>query len=736
MPNNKIDRDDDLYNSRLVFEGKNFRDCGTSRQMFCKEMVKVSDLITFEFGYEDVYTLNDKFEVKKLDDRYLDFVKQVIAALGKKLDKISIYNKKLQLHDVLYNPHNLPKGRIPSVDMSLEDGRRRRNRSESGSFDTLLVQHPMIERNVLNKSWDELNVSEIKKLSDEGKNKLLNKHMTHFKDDKYRALLKLTPLTSMRPQLYHKIMDVYTRAGIKPYNKLNNTLVLKPLTFNLYSEKEKVEYIVDNYQFLDLNNYLVHVDVKNIPEKVLKYMANRYKSDFIKTSWDNMTLSKFQKVANPYLQLEYLKKYGPNYHMTSKWGQLYKSVKDKRVFQDESFKSLISEFISLSKDVKLTKDVEKCIATKTINELVELAQKHFGGSKNTYLKMTHIALCDLINKKHVVLQTLKKPELNYNKIEKDDKYNTLMKQQIQFVDSLDPKTKDALRRYTHQYDWQVNQYLAKDKNVVESLKHPYADADESKKFKLDYGYEHVFNKNIKDVQRRLDAAFSNVPPLAHSVVVYRGVKYNNAGKYKHDPVYNKQYISTSTHVEVAENFLNGSSCCVLHITLPQGSRVLPLKRLSHYSVENEVLLPRDGVFTIQKQVGKDVYATFTHSQSVDKKPITVFKTHVTSVTIRIKAPKHVHSLISGVMGPGVLLNQWYTFTVKLNGVPYNVKKLPYIIMLKKITKDYPETIVEYFVFTSDGERHRLTISKGNITDDSGKIVKFTGGIGGKVLNKK
>lgn len=726
----KFDRDI-LKNSRLLFEGKNFRNCGPARQMFCKDMIQVNDLISFEFNYTEIYTLNSSFEVGNLDDKYLDFVKQVKDIMGDKIDKISIYNKSLHLHELLYNPHNLPKGRIPqgpSMDMPLEDDKTR-ERARSTSFDTILAQHPLVERNVINKPWEELSTNEIKKLSNIGKNKLLEKFMSHFKEDKYCTLFKTTPLTDIRPSLFNKIMDVYTRAGIKPCVQIDN-LIIKPATFNLYPEKEKREYIINNYQFIDLNDFLPYIDINTIPENILKYIANRYKSDFMRISWDNMTVSKFQKAPNPYLQLEYLKKYGPNYHMTSKWGNLYKSVTDKRILKDESYKSLISDLISLSNNIKLTKDIEKCISTKTINELVELAQKHFGGNKNTYLKMTHVALCDLINKKHTILQTPVRTKINYNTIDDYSKYKNLLKQQIEFVDSLDSKTKDALSRYTHQYDWQVNQYLAKDKHVVESLKHP--NAVEREKFELDYGYEHVFNKNIKDVQRRLDAAFSHVPPLAHSMIVYRGIKYDKGDKYKHDSIYNKQYISTSTHIETAEDFLNGKSCCILHITLPQGSRVLPLKRLSHFQSEDEVLLPRDGKFVIQKQVGKNVYAIFNHIDPI-KKPLTIFKTHVTSVTIRIKSPKHVHSLISGVMGPGVLINQWYTYTIKLN-MPYNVKKLPFIIMLKKISKDYPETIIEYYIFTSEG-RSKLIISNGNITEN-GKIVKFTGGIGGQVLDKK
>lgn len=729
MPNGKIDNI--LKNSILLFEGKDFRNCGPARQMFCQDMIDVNDLISFTFNYKEIYTLNTAFEVGNLDDKYLDFVEQVKGILGKKIDKISIYNKSLQLHDLLYNPHSLPKGRIPkgpSLDMPLERESKRGRRRDTNIFDNLLNQDK-IDEEVMKKSWDELKKTDIHRTSYPVKLKLIEKFMDHFKDNKYCALLK-TSYIFMNPQLFNKIIDLYTRAKIRPCIPLRN-LVVKPATFNLYPENEKLDYIINNYQFVDLTEFLEHVDINKIPEKVLKFMANRYPTDFIKTSWDNMTLSKFKKAKNPYLQLEYLTKYGPNYHTTSKWGTLYKSIKDKRILNDDAYKSLISGFISLTKDVKMTREIQECMSTKTINELVELAQKHFGGNKNTYLKMTHAGLCDLINKKHIVLQTPKKTKLIYNVIEESDKYNKLMTKQIAFVDSLDPKTKDALRRYTHQYDWQVNQFLMNDKNKAKSLKHPNPNMDDDEKFELEYGYDHVFNKNVKDVQRRLDAAFANVPPLAHSMVVYRGIKYNKGEKYQHESVYNKQYISTTTHIETAQDFLSGKSCCVLHITLPQGSRVLPLKRVSHYKDENEILLPRGGEFIIQKQVGKDVYAIFNYKTPIQKKPITVFDEHVTSVTIRIKTPKHVHALISGIIGPGVLINQWYTYTLKLNGVPYTIKKLPYIIMLKKITKDYPETMIEYYVFTSKG-KHTLVISKGNITEN-GKIVKFTGGVGGQVL---
>lgn len=938
-----------LKTSVLLFKGEDFKNCGPKRTFFCPEMEKVNDLISYEYNYKEIKTTDTSLEVGNLNDRYKSFVDHVIKILGQKVYWVSIYNKRLNLHDILYNPFDAPKECIPKqrprskvrvrtvakgnkkiekvkdtdnikwVDITLdvfknldtqtkfkilakfankiidpqyceflkvtdldkmdsklynrlmtyyyyakitpcipittyiidpkivalyppqerikffkkyykdlEDPhvylndlninsvsptvlkhvanktpcslpdptrvkiqdfidlknpfvqldyllkhdssnpkwmklfnivnksklkdepkflklvaeqlldpdrntmintndkreRGRRNRVKDSSYDNL-VKSVVIPSKILDKKWDELTIQDIKKAQPSLKNKLLEKFMDHFKDAKYCTMLQ-SSYDTVDPKIFEKIIQHYVKARLRPCVPLEHFEV-EPYVFKLYPEKDKIEYFDANYRILDNpHEYLKYINVDKVHNQALKFIANRKPSDFIKISWDTMTSSKFDKETNPFMQIEYLTKFGPNYYTTDKWQKLYKAV-NPRVHDEPEYKRL-----KFDSDVPMTEKIQACLQTKSVNELVDIALKKFGGNKNSYLKMTHATLCDLIDKKHVVIPTKKLPVNRYNEVT-DYHYTKTLAPQIKYVDSLDPQTKSALQRYTHQFDWQVNQILMADKPIVDSLKHPNPDPENTFDInELEYGYEHVLNKNIKDVQRRLDVAFANVPPLSHSLVVYRGVKYNRGERYSHDPIYNKQYISTSTEQSVADNFV-GSSCCVLFITLPMGTRILPLERVTHYPGEHEVLLPRNGKIQVYKQEGKKVYATFIQSET-KVKPVRVFDEQVGAINIKLTAPKYVHSIVAGTMGPGIFNGKQYVYNLKGQGIPYIPKKLPYIVMLKKLTKDYKDTSVVYSVITTDTNVHVFEIKGGNLFEN-GKLVKFTGGIGGGYVKK-
>ncbi len=281
--------------------------------------------------------------------------------------------------------------------------------------------------------------------------------------------------------------------------------------------------------------------------------------------------------------------------------------------------------------------------------------------------------------------------------------------------------------------------MTADKSTVststESLIHPKAIDDFDVEEDLEYGYNHVFNKNITDVQRHLDIAFAHVPPLEHTQIVYRGIKYEGK-KYTHDPIYNKQYISTTTKIDIARNFLGnekGFLCCLLHITLPKGTHVLPLQGVTRVGAEFEILLPRNGKLQVYKQVSNIVYARFSDNIETINKPliyIRVFDEHIKTINIKLTMSKYVHSIVAGTMGPGKFNGKQYIYTLD-PGIPYIPKKLPYIIMLKKLTKDYPEVHAMYTAITNKNV-HVLNIQNGNIFED-GHVVKFTGGVGAGVV---
>lgn len=701
---------DVLKNSKLLFEGVDFRNCGPNKNLFCPKMEEVNDELTYTFeDYREIYTTNTKFEVGDIDDTYPFFVERIKKILGSQLHRVSIYNTKLGLREILYNPLNLPPPPLP----------KRRNTTTTSSYDKILQQHSLTH-----KQWSQITQEELVKANDMVKNELLDKHIRHFKDDKYCALLQHANLEGIPKALFQNIIRHYMQAGLRPCISLSEVLVA-PELFKLYPEKDRQAYFIENAKQLDKpHDYLPFINVKEVPFTILKYIANRSPSEFIKISWDNMTLDRFKKELNPFMQIEYLKKFGPNYHTTAKYKALHDSITDPKVMEEPEYKFRLK----FGTDLVPTYTVKECMEKYSINDLIDMAQKKFGGTKNSYLSMTHATLCDLIEKKHVKIPTKKPTKGNYNYIT-DEHYLKTLHNQIQFVDSLDPKTKDGLQRYTHQFDWQVNQVLKSDKPIVKSLEHPNAsDEDGFDVNKLEYGYKHVLNKNIKDVQRHLDAAFAHVPPLKHTLVVYRGIKYNKSVHYSHEPVYNKQYLSTTTDQDVAESFLDDFACCVLHITLPQGTHVLPLMRVSHYPNEFEVLLPRNGELQVYKQTGNDVYAHFYERPQTTVKPVRVFDEHMTHVNIKFKGPKYVQSIIAGTMGPGINNGQEYNYTIKQEGMPYIVKKLPFIVMLKKLSQDYPQIYIDYTAHT-DKMMHDFIIEKGTVKEN-GKIVKFTGGVGG------
>lgn len=128
-------------------------------------------------------------------------------------------------------------------------------------------------------------------------------------------------------------------------------------------------------------------------------------------------------------------------------------------------------------------------------------------------------------------------------------------EQIDFVRNLDEMSLNVLREYTDVYDVD-NRSKQKDKFIL----------------------------NL----------FEQVPPLKKSLKVYRGVK---SFPYQQ----NRQFVSTSLYKDAAFNFLDDFSCCLLVITLQVGTKILPLREISHHEIENEILLNGNGIFEIVQQ---------------------------------------------------------------------------------------------------------------------------------------
>lgn len=112
-----------------------------------------------------------------------------------------------------------------------------------------------------------------------------------------------------------------------------------------------------------------------------------------------------------------------------------------------------------------------------------------------------------------------------------------------------------------------------------------------------------------DMIAGLDIAFRLVKPIEKSITVLRGIDlfdtdrardygFSTEGQPTEEDISSGSmdggFISTTTSIAMAKSFTYHSSCCMLVINVPIGSRVLSLARISDFKHEAEVLLYRDG----------------------------------------------------------------------------------------------------------------------------------------------
>ena len=352
-----------LKTSSLLFQGQNFRNCGPSKTFFCPEMEEVNDLIEYTYKYKEVYTTNTKFEVTNLDDNFEEFVDQVVKILGKHLTHISVYNRHENLHEVLYNPLNTPKGRIPKA-------------------------------SILNKSWQDITMAEYKLADAKTRSKILEKYIHNFKEEKYCRLVKATQLDYVHAELYNKIMHSYIQANMTPCIPIAN-YIIDPKLLKYYPEHDRLLYITKHYANLDNpNTFLKQLGADKIPAHVLKYWDKNHPGDFINIAWDSMTPTKFNQELNPELCMNYLTKHS-KYQSTPKWEELLKSIKTRRKHSTVTnrknstttnrkqqrpikFDELLNQVTVIDKPwSSLTEDDFKNVSEKTRHALLEKHIQHF-----------------------------------------------------------------------------------------------------------------------------------------------------------------------------------------------------------------------------------------------------------------------------------------------------------------------------------------------------------------------
>ena len=158
----------------------------------------------------------------------------------------------------------------------------------------------------------------------------------------------------------------------------------------------------------------------------------------------------------------------------------------------------------------------------------------------------------------------------------EEKYRSLLGKQLEDVRKLDPSLSDYLKKYTD--DYQINQNMCL-KNA------PLSDT------------QRLLRDNIMKV-------FEEITPIRESITVYRGLSSTTSINLER---LRCQFISVSLDKKyVEENFVGDSGCCLMVITIPAGSTIIPMLDYSHIPEEMELLLPPNGNWKLIREMDDDV----------------------------------------------------------------------------------------------------------------------------------
>lgn len=162
-------------------------------------------------------------------------------------------------------------------------------------------------------------------------------------------------------------------------------------------------------------------------------------------------------------------------------------------------------------------------------------------------------------------------------------YTTVFAKQVAFLNSLDVTSLSAIKNYTSSdYYEHLNRQLC-----------------------VGVPLSGVYNQIYTDMMR----IFERCPKLTQPVIVWRGIRAKElvVGRLA------CQFVSTSLSLESAMRAdFTGSTCCILKITLPSGTSVLPVEYISGQAEEWEVILPPNGTWSVLS-VEEVPYPSRTHS---------------------------------------------------------------------------------------------------------------------------
>jgi hypothetical protein len=181
----------------------------------------------------------------------------------------------------------------------------------------------------------------------------------------------------------------------------------------------------------------------------------------------------------------------------------------------------------------------------------------------------------------------------------------ILKEQFDYVDSLPLDIKKSVFLYTDYMYISINKKLRKD------TEEPLDEKEES---------------ILKDI----NYAFANVPKTTKPFTVYRGIVPTKKTGGKFEMSENVSLISASYDKKIAKSFIFQKTCCLLIITIPVGSSILPIEKISERPEEKEILLNRNGYYVLtleSKGESKD--------ESKDEDKITYHITYIPEGSVKL-----------------------------------------------------------------------------------------------------
>lgn len=117
--------------------------------------------------------------------------------------------------------------------------------------------------------------------------------------------------------------------------------------------------------------------------------------------------------------------------------------------------------------------------------------------------------------------------------------------------------------------------------------------------------EEKCSTKIQKIIDTVNRAFTELPPFKHenTIILYRGLKLNDDNYHQFlekEEINDLGFISTSTNIETAYDFawteVLNSLIMKIYLSTKYNNKILPVKKISKMSYENEVILPNGSRF--------------------------------------------------------------------------------------------------------------------------------------------